>query len=101
MEDSSMAESNEPTHVTHREFYTALTLVWTFILLAFDTAIFGTTSPTRSTGNVIYLATSLLLVMYYAVLSWRGGGYSRKAVFIAASLAAAALVVGAVAFLMR
>jgi hypothetical protein len=96
-----MAGDGEPTSVTHREFYSALTLVWAFITLAFSTTIVGSTSSNRLTPNFIYLATSLLVVIYYAVLSWRGGGSSRKAVFIAASLAAAALVAGAVAFLMR
>ena len=96
-----MAGDEPPTNVTQREFYSALTLVWTFIMLAFSTAVFSSASPNRSMVNVLYLAISLLMVVNYSVATWRGGGASRKGLTVALTLAAVALVVGAVAFFAR
>ena len=91
---------NESSLVTRRDFYSALTLVWTFIMLAFSMTVFRSTSPNRSMANVFYLAISLLMVVNCGAASWRGGA-SRKGLVMAMIVAAVALVVGAVAFFAR
>jgi len=93
-----MDTGNRAAHVTQREFYSALTLVWTFIMLAFSTTVLSrSASPTRSLANVLYWAISLLMVANYAAASWRGG-VSGKRVVIAMVLAVSAFAVGVVAF---
>ena len=91
-----MDSGEHSAHITKREFSIALTLVWTFIMLAFTTMVFsGSSSPSRS--NVIYWAISLLMAMNYAAASWRGG-VSGKRVVVAAVLAGVALCIGVVAY---
>jgi hypothetical protein len=57
-----VAGDEPPTHVTQREFYSALTP-------AFSVTIFSSASPNRSTVNVLYLAISVLMVVNYSVAS--------------------------------
>ena len=93
-----METGDKAIPVTRREFYSALVLVWTFIMLAFSTTLFrGSRSPFSAPANVIFLAASLLMVTNYAIASLRSDG-SRKRVALVALLAVVALVVGAVAF---
>ena len=93
-----MDTGDKAVPVTQHEFYSALVLVWTFITIALSTTVFsGARAPVRSTASVIYLAASLLMVINYAVKSWRGN-VSRKGVVIAVVLAVVALVVGPVAY---
>jgi hypothetical protein len=92
------ATGDKAAPVTWREFYSALTLVWVFIMMAFSTTLFsGSRSPIRSPANLIYLAASFFMAMNYSVASWRGD-VSHKRVVVAVLLAALALVVGAAAF---
>lgn len=94
-----MDAGDKATPVTRREFYSALVLVWTFIMLALSTTVFsGSRSPVSAPANVIYLGASLVMVTSYAVASFRSDG-SRKRVVVFVLLALVALVVGAVAFL--
>ena len=94
-----MDPGDKPIPVARREFYSALVLVWTFLMLAFSTTLFnGTRSPFSAPANVIYLAASLLMVANYSIALLRTDG-SRKRVVLVALLAVVALVVGAVAFL--
>jgi hypothetical protein len=82
--------------VTQREFYGALTLVWTFIMLAFAQSVFNAPrSPVQA--NVIYLAISFLMVITSAAASWRGN-MSRRTATVAILLAVVALGVGAGAY---
>ena len=80
--------------VTRGEFFSALVLVWTFIMLAFARTMFG---GARTPVNAIYLAVSFFMVVGYAVASLRGD-VSRKNVMVAVVLAAVALAIGATAF---
>ena len=94
-----METGDKATPVTRREFYSALVLVWTFIMLAFSTTVFsGSRSPVSAPANVIYLAVSVFMVITYAVASLRSD-VPRKRVVVVVLLALVALVVGAVAFL--
>lgn len=94
-----MDSGDKATPVARREFYSALVLVWTFIMLAFSTTLFrGSPSPFSTPAAVIYLAVSLLMVANYSIALLRSDG-SRKRVVLVALLAVVALVVGAVAYL--
>jgi hypothetical protein len=91
-----MDSGDHSGYITKREFSIALSLVWTFIMLAFATTVLsGSSSPSRS--NVIYCAISLLMAINYAVASWRGG-VSGKKIVVAAVLAGVALFIGVVAY---
>jgi hypothetical protein len=91
-----MDSGDQSAHITKREFSIALTLVWTFIMLAFTPMVLsGSSSPSRS--YVVYWAISLLMAMKYAVASWRGG-VSGKRVVVAVVLAGVALFIGVVAY---
>jgi hypothetical protein len=81
--------------ISRREFYAALALVWTFIMLAFAATIFGSF---RWPTTLIYLAGSFLMVISYSVASWRGE-QPRRAIVLAVFLATVALAVGAGAYL--
>jgi uncharacterized membrane protein len=81
--------------VTRREFYRALALVWTFIMLAFSTSVYTSRSPFPV--NVIYLMASVFMVIGYSAASWRGN-VSRTRVVLAVILAIGTLAVGAVAY---
>src|SRR6478672_2049090 len=90
-----MDKPDSAAPITRREFYGALALVWTFIMLAFATTVFGSF---RARTTLIYLATSFLMVVSYSVASWRGER-SRTKVILAVFFAIVALAVGAGAFL--
>ena len=92
-----MDPGDQPIRVTQREFYSALTLVWTYIMLVIATAISGPPSRFRTTITVVYWAVSVLMVFNYGAASWRGG-VPRKGVVVAVGLALAAVVVGVAAF---
>jgi hypothetical protein len=90
-----MDKPDSAVPISRREFYGALALVWTFIMLAFATTVFGS-FPTPTT--LIFLATSFLLVVSYSIASWRGKRSHRKVV-LAVFFAIVALAVGAGSFL--
>ena len=93
-----METGDKATPVSQREFHSALVLVWTFIMLAFSTAVFrGSPSPFSATANVIYLVASLFMVINSAIASFRSDP-SRKRVGALVLFALAALVLGAVSF---
>jgi hypothetical protein len=75
-------------------------LVWTFIMLALSTTMFGSRSSGSTPAHVIYLVAALGMVVNYAVASWRGD-VSRTRMVVVAVLAVLAFVVGAVAFFAR
>ena len=91
-----MDGGDKAAQVTRREFYSALALVWAFIMLAFSNFVYSSRSPVPT--NVIYLIAALFMAINYSVASWRGN-VSRKRVVVVVALVA--FVVGAVAFLAR
>jgi hypothetical protein len=97
--EAFMDTGDKVAHVTQGEFYGALALVWLFIALAFSMTGFNG-SPSLSIANVIYLAVSVMMGVNYTVKTWRGDA-SPKRSLLAVLLAAAALIVGAVAFFAR
>jgi len=93
-----MDTADQASRVTQREFYSALTLVWTFIMLAFSATLFGgSPSANRSWASVLYWAVSLLMAVNYAVASLRGGVSGRKVVF-AVVVAGAAILIAIAAY---
>jgi hypothetical protein len=94
-----MDTGHDAVPVTRREFYSALALVWAFIMLAFSTSVYNSRSPAPT--NVIYLIAAFFMAASYSVISLRSGPSPRRAAVVAAILALVAFVVGAVAFFAR